>query len=210
MTVKIEPSLENATIITQPMVRNFSTGGGHGPEDTVVEGDGKIVTLKWQGFPPVDLAVIGRLQPPLREVVEPRYRGTAEFATRVRLPDMLYTKFLRCPYPHAAIRRLDTGKAESMPGVAHVLTFRNAPKTNPLRTELMMQGEIVAIVAAESEDLAEDAVEAIEIEYADLPSIGSLATAQSRDAPDLREGKGNLLQPAPAHPNYHPRASGMW
>jgi CO/xanthine dehydrogenase Mo-binding subunit len=210
MTYKIEPSIEDAKIITQPMVRNFSTGGGHGPADTLIEGDGKIVTRKWQGFPPLDLAVIGKLRPPLREVVEPRYRGTAEFATRVRLPDMLYTKFLRCPYPHAAIRRLDTDKAESMPGVAYVLTYRNAPKTNPLHTELMMQGEVVAIVAAESEDLAEDAVEAIEIEYADLPSIGNLAAAESEDAPDLREGKGNLLQAAVDHPNHHPGASAAW
>jgi len=207
---KIEPSLHDATIVSQPMVRNFSTGGGHGPGDTLVEGDGKFVTRKWQGFPPVDLAVIGRVQPPLRQVVEPRYRGTAEFATRVRLPDMLYTKFLRCPYPHVAIRRLDTSKAEQMPGVAHVLTYRNAPKSNPLHTELMMQGEVIAIVAADSEDQAEDAVEAIEIDYADLPSIGNLAAAQADGAPDLREGRGNLLQPAPNHPNYHPGASAVW
>ena len=210
MTYRIEPSIGDAKIITQPMVRDFSTGGGHGPANTLVEGDRKIVTQKWQGEPPVDLAVIGKPQAPLREVVEPRYRGTATFATRVRLPDMLYTKFLRCPYPHAAIRALDTGKAERMPGVAHVLTYRNAPATNPLRTELMMQGEIIAILAAESEDLAEDAVEAIEIEYADLPSIGDLAGAEADDAPDLREGKGNLLQPSPDHPNYHPGASAVW
>ncbi|HEY7302235.1 MAG TPA: xanthine dehydrogenase family protein molybdopterin-binding subunit [Xanthobacteraceae bacterium] len=210
MTVKIEPSLEGATIITQPMIRDFSTGGGHGPGDTLIEGDGKIPTPKWQGFPPVDLAVIGKARPPLREVVEPRYRGTAVFATRVRLPNMLYARFLRCPYPHAAIRVLDTTLAEKMPGVAHVLTFRNALKTNPLHTELMMQGEIVAIVAADTEDRAEDAVEAIEIEYSDLPSIASIATAEAADAPDLREGKGNLLQPAPNHPNYHPQASGVW
>ena len=210
MTFKIEPTLDNATIITQPMVRNFSTGGGHGPGDTLVEGDGKIVTPKWQGFPPVDLKVIGKPQPPLREVVEPRYRGTALYATRVHLPDMLYAKFLRCPYPHAVIRSLDTAKAEKMPGVAHVLTYRNAPKTNPLHTELMMQGEVIAIVAADREDQAEDAVEAIQIEYGDLPSIGSIAGAEADDAPDLREGKGNLLQPAPNHPNYHAGASAIW
>jgi CO/xanthine dehydrogenase Mo-binding subunit len=210
MTTKIEPSLEGAHIITQPMVRNYSTGGGHGPGDTLIEGDARIVTRKWQGFPPVDLQIIGKLQTPLREVVEPRYRGTADFATRVRLPNMLYAKFLRCPYPHATIRGLDTTAAEKMPGVHHVLTYRNAPKTNPLSTELMMQGEIVAIVAAESEDLAEDAVEAIAVDYADLPSIGDLKSAQAEDAPDLREGKGNLLQGAPNHPNYHPHASGVW
>jgi hypothetical protein len=81
---KIEPTLRHAKIISQPMVRNFSTGGGHGPGDVLIEGDGRIVTRKWQGYPPVDLAVIGKPHTPLREVVEPRYRGTAEFATRLR------------------------------------------------------------------------------------------------------------------------------
>ncbi|HEY2230684.1 MAG TPA: xanthine dehydrogenase family protein molybdopterin-binding subunit [Xanthobacteraceae bacterium] len=210
MSYKIEPSLEDTKIITQPMVRNFSTGGGHGPGDTLTEGDHKIVTRKWQGHPPVDLDIIGKPQTPLREVVEPRYRGTAEFATRVRLPGMLYIKFLRSPYPRAAIRNLDTAKAEQMPGVHHILTYRNAPKTNPLQVELMLQGEIVAIVAAESEDQAEDAVEAIVVDYLDLPSVPDLATAESEGATDIREGKGNLLQ-MPANSPYHqPGASARW
>ncbi len=210
MTFKIEPSLEDAKIITLPMVRNFSTGGGHGPSDTLIEGDGKIVTQKWQGFPPIDLAIIGKPQAPLREVVEPRYRGTAEFATRVQLPGMLHIKFLRSPYPRAAIRRLDTEAAEKMPGVHHILTYRNAPKANPLHIELMLQGEIVAMVAAETENQAEDAVEAIAVDYLDLPSVADIATAESGGAPDIREGKGNLLQLPKDSPNYHPTASGRW
>ena len=62
MTFKIEPSLEDTKIITLPMVRNFSTGGGYGPEDTLTEGDHKLVTKKWQGHPPVDLSIIGKPQ----------------------------------------------------------------------------------------------------------------------------------------------------
>ena len=139
--------------------------------DTLIEGDGKIVTRKWQGHPPENLAVIGKPQTPLRVVVEPRYRGTAEYATRVHLPNMLYARFLRTTHPHVAIKRLDTSKAERMPGVAYILTHRNAPPTNPMQTKLMMQNDIVAIVVADSEDLAEDAVEAIEVEYIDLPSV---------------------------------------
>jgi CO/xanthine dehydrogenase Mo-binding subunit len=210
MSVKIEPSLEGAKIITQPMVRNFSTGGGHGPGDTLIEGDGRIATQKWQGHPPVDLAIIGKPQAPLREVVEPRYRGTAEFATRVRLPGMLHAKFLRSPYPRARIRRLDTSVAEKMPGVHHILTYRNAPRTNPLSTELMLQGDIIAIVTAETENQAEDAVEAILIDFIDLPSVTTIANAESPDAPDIREGKGNLLQLPKNSPNHHPTASGVW
>jgi CO/xanthine dehydrogenase Mo-binding subunit len=210
MSYKIEPSVEDAKIITLPMVRNFSTGGGYGPEDTLTEGDGKFVTQKWQGHPPVDLTIMGKPQAPLREVVEPRYRGTAEFATRIRLPGMLYIKFLRSPYPRAAIRSLDTTKAEQMPGVHHILTYRNAPKTNPLSIELMLQGEIVAIVAAETEDQAEDAVEAIAIDYLDLPSVPDLATAESEGATDIREGKGNLLQMPANSPNHQAGASARW
>ena len=210
MSYKIEPSLDDTKIITLPMVRNFSTGGGHGPADTLTEGDGKLVTKKWQGHPPVDLAIIGKPQAPLREVVEPRYRGTAEFATRIRLPGMLYIKFLRSPYPRAAIRNLDTAKAEQMPGVHHILTYRNAPKTNPLQIELMLQGEIVAIVAAETEDQAEDAVEAIVVDYLDLPSVPDLATAESEGATDIREGKGNLLQMPANSPNHQAGASARW
>src|SRR5437763_2542146 len=210
MTVKIEPSLEGAKIITLPMVRNFSTGGGHGPGDTLIEGDGRIATRKWQGHPPVDLAIIGKPQTPLREVVEPRYRGTAQFATRVQLPGMLHAKFLRSPYPRAVIRRLDTSVAEKMPGVHHILTHRNAPRTNPLHTELVLQGDIVAIVAAETENQAEDAVEAIKVDYVDLPSVTTLANAEADGAPDIRERKGNLLQ-LPANSPYHdPKAIGVW
>jgi len=210
MTYKIEPSLGDARIVTLPMVRNFSTGGGHGPEDTLVEGDRKIVTRKWQGHPPADLAVLGKPHAPLRAVVEPRYRGTAEFATRVRLPGMLYIKFLRSPYPRAAIRALDTAAAEAMPGVHHILTWRNAPKTNPLPVELMLQGDIVAMVAAESEDQAEDAAEAIVVDYLDLPAIPNLVAAEAADAPDLREGKGNLLQLPASDPHHDPKASARW
>src|SRR3989454_9218642 len=187
---KIEPKMESVIQVKLPMVRNFSTGGGHGPEDVLVEGDRKIVTKKWQGYPPVNLNVVGKPMPPLPEVAIPRFTGKAEYATRVRLPDMLHAKVLTCPHPHARIKNLDTSKAEKMPGVRYVLTYRNAPPTYPLPQELNFQGEVVAIVAAETEDLAEDAVEAIEVEYEVLPFAANLAQIMSPNAPDLSRGGG--------------------
>src|SRR5947208_910311 len=166
---KIEPHLHSTIIVNQPMVRDFSTGGGHLPGDTLVEGDEKIVTKKWQGYPPQNLNVVGKPMPPMPEVAIPRFTGKAEYATRIWFPNLLYTKFLTCPHPHARIKSLDVAKAEKMPGVAYILTYKNAPKTYPLREELNFQGEIVAIVAAETEDLAEDAAEAIEVQYDVLP-----------------------------------------
>ena len=72
---KIVAGPEKAIIINQPMVRNYSTGGGHGPEDVLVEGDDKIVTKKWQGYPPQNLNVVGKPHPPMPEVAIPRYTG---------------------------------------------------------------------------------------------------------------------------------------
>ena len=85
-----------------------------------------------------------------------------------------YAKPLTCPHPHARIKSLDTSKAERMPGVAYILTYKNSPKTYPLSQELNFQGDPVAFVAADTEDLAEDAVEAIEVDYEVLPFASTL------------------------------------
>src|SRR3989338_981792 len=179
--IKIEPKPESVIVINQPLVRDFSTGGGHLPGDRLVEGDEKIVTKKWQGYPPENLKVVGKSMPPMPEVAIPRYTGKAEYATRVLLPNLLYAKLLTCPHPHVRIKGLDTVKAERMPGVAYILTYKNAPTTYPLPQELNFQGDTVAVVAADTEDLAEDAVEAIEVEYEVLPFATTLAQVMSPD-----------------------------
>jgi CO/xanthine dehydrogenase Mo-binding subunit/aerobic-type carbon monoxide dehydrogenase small subunit (CoxS/CutS family) len=207
--------------IKQPMVRDYSTYGGHLPGDEVLEGPRKTVTRKWQGYPPENLNVIGKPLPPLPEVSIPRFTGKAQYASRVRFPGMLHAVFLTCPHPHARIRDIDTSAAEKMPGVAYVLTYKNAPKLNaavsvstggrivgspapagframpePLPPELNLQGEVVAIVAAETEDLARDAADVIKVDYEVLPFASRLKEAMAPDAPDLRGGKGNLLRHA--------------
>jgi xanthine dehydrogenase YagR molybdenum-binding subunit len=187
---KIEPHLHSTIIVNQPMVRNFSTGGGHLPGDTLVEGDDKIVTKKWQGYPPENLNLVGKPQPPLPEVAIPRYTGKAEYATRIWFPNMLFAKLLTSPHPRARVRKLDAAKAQQMPGVAYILTRENAPKTYPLPEELFFQGDVVAIIAAETEDLAEDALEAIEVDYEVLPFASSLAQIMSPNAPDLSDRQG--------------------
>src|SRR5215467_7507977 len=115
---KIEPRMESVIQVKMPPVRDFSTGGGHGPEDVLVEGDEKIVTKKWQGYPPVNLNVVGKPMPPMPEVAIPRFLGKAEYATRIWFPNLLYVKVLTSPYVRARIRDIDSSKAEKMPGVA--------------------------------------------------------------------------------------------
>ncbi len=182
---KLEAKPESCVIISQPMVRDFSTGGGHQPGDTLVEGDQKIVTRKWQGYPPQNLNLIGKPHTAMPEVGIPRVTGKAEYATRVVLPNMLFVKLRTGPHPRAKVKTLDASKAEKMPGVAYVLTAQNAPKTHPFPEELFYQGEVVAMVAAETEDLAEDAVTAIQVEYDLLPFAANLEQAMTPGAPDL-------------------------
>src|SRR5215470_5030470 len=139
---KLEPSMESVIQVKLPSVRDFSTGGGHVPGDEIFETDDRtLVTKKWQGYAPVNLNLIGKPMPPLAEVAMNRYLGKADYATRVLLPNTLHVKFLTSPHPRALIKSLDVSAAERMPGVAHILTYMNAPTTSPLPRNLNFQGE---------------------------------------------------------------------
>jgi CO/xanthine dehydrogenase Mo-binding subunit/aerobic-type carbon monoxide dehydrogenase small subunit (CoxS/CutS family) len=202
----IKPELENVVHIKMPMVRDYATSGGHLPGDEVIEGASKTVTRKWQGYPPENLKVIGTPLPPLPEVSVPRFLGKAMYANRIWFPDLLYVRFLTSPHPRAYIKDIDTSAAEKMPGVKYILTYKNAPPLQrpnvargrilpePLPRELNLQGEPVAMVAAETEDLAQDAAEKIKVEYEVLPFAALLKDSMAADAPDLGHGKGNLIR----------------
>jgi CO/xanthine dehydrogenase Mo-binding subunit/aerobic-type carbon monoxide dehydrogenase small subunit (CoxS/CutS family) len=208
---KIEAAPESIIQIKLPMVRDYSTSGGHLPGDEVLEGARKNVTKKWQGYPPENLHVVGQPMPPLPEVSIPRFTGKALYASRVWFPNLLYTRFLTCPHPHARIKSLDTAIAGKMPGVAYILTWQNAPKPKgpapagfravpePLPRELNLQGEVVAIVVAETEDLARDAADAIQVEYDVLPFASTLKDA-------MAPGTSSLLR-SPASPKDFPTAT---
>jgi CO/xanthine dehydrogenase Mo-binding subunit/aerobic-type carbon monoxide dehydrogenase small subunit (CoxS/CutS family) len=216
--VSIEPEPDSIVQIKMPMVRDYSTTGGHLPGNEVVEGASKTITKKWQGYPPENLNVLGKPLPPLPEVSIPRFTGKAQYASRVWFPDLLYTKFLTSPHPHALLKDIDTAAAEKMPGVRHILTYKNAPKLQrpnvargrvlpePLPRELNLQGEVVAIVVAETEDLAQDAADAIKVEYEVLPFASTLKDSMAADAPDLGHGQGNLIRHADS-PKDFPHAT---
>ncbi|HYL97732.1 MAG TPA: hypothetical protein VEZ90_02170 [Blastocatellia bacterium] len=108
-----------------------------------------------------------------------RVSGSAVYARDLILPDMLHAAVLRCPFPHALVKSLDTSKAEKLPGVRALLTNADRearivlpyPWWVPLGPPMMLfdthcryAGEEVAVVAAESPDQAYDAVRAIEVE----------------------------------------------
>ncbi|MBI3078794.1 MAG: xanthine dehydrogenase family protein molybdopterin-binding subunit [Deltaproteobacteria bacterium] len=117
--------------------------------------------------------------------------GRAKYAYDVYLQGMLYAKVLRSPHAHARIKKIDTSKAEALPGVRGVITYQNTKRKwdderNILNETVKMAGEEVAVVAAESETTAEDARALIEVEYEVLPAVVDPEKAMQPNAPKLQ------------------------
>src|SRR5437660_5264614 len=120
--------------------------------------------------------------------------GAVNYAPVLQFPRMLYAKALRSPYPHANILRIDTAKAEKLPGVVAVITQDDLHGLNPyfgpvvddqpvVATERVRHvGEVVALVAGESREIAEEAVGLIEIDYEELPAVFDILEAIKPDA----------------------------
>jgi 4-hydroxybenzoyl-CoA reductase subunit alpha len=120
--------------------------------------------------------------------------GEAHFSADLYLPRMLVGKVLRSPYPHARIVRVDTTKAEKLPGVRAVVTGRDSTgeKWGVFRYTQDMQflpadkvryiGEEVAAVAALDADTALEALALIEVEYEELPAYFTVDEAMKRGA----------------------------
>jgi len=138
---------------------------------------------------------------------EDRVRGTVEYAANLKLPNMLVARVLRSPVPHARVLSIDASAAEAMPGVAAVLTAADFER-NGLnliygsgRDQRVVAddrvrhiGEAVALVAAESVEIADAALLAIEVDYEELPAVFDAFDALKPDAPLLHEAyPGNIL-----------------
>ena len=133
-----------------------------------------------------------------------RVSGTAVYPHDVSLPDMLQGAILRCPHAHAKVLKVDTSKAEKMPGVRAVLTAETPGADMPwyerrgkaysrlFDLHCRHEGEEVAAVAAETLPQAFDAIRAIEVEYEVLPFVIDDEAALAPDAPVIHEG-GNVV-----------------
>jgi CO/xanthine dehydrogenase Mo-binding subunit len=133
-----------------------------------------------------------------REIVS----GKARYIDDIKLPKMLYGRVLRSPYPHANIKNIDTSKAEAYRGVEAVLTYKNVPGWKSglpphmcvLSRKVRFVGDAVALVAAETGNIAEEALELIDVEYEQLPAVYDVEEALKPDAPQLySEFHGNVL-----------------
>ena len=144
-------------------------------------------------------SVIGKRLPRVDGVV--KATGEAKYTADMVLPRMLYGKVLRSPYPHAKIVHIDTSRAERLPGVKAVITGKDTPGIRAMPcftgikedwTPLAMDrvryiGDEVAAVAAIDEDIAEEALELIEVEYEELRAVFDPEEAMKPGAPQIHE-----------------------
>jgi carbon-monoxide dehydrogenase large subunit len=143
---------------------------------------------------------------------DPRFlRGEGRFVDDVTVPGLLHAAFLRSPYAHARIVKIDTAAAAAAPGVARVFTFadlerwmkplplfgavppglaaavkfdiRQAPQFALCRDRVRYVGEIVAMVVADGPERAEDAVELVRVEWDLLPPVVDMARAAEPGVP---------------------------
>ena len=130
--------------------------------------------------------------------------GATKYMTDLRFENAAYGRVLRSRYPHARVGRIDVGRAQALPGVICVLTAADIPGLNGFgiiiqdqpvlaSTKVRMTGDAVALVAAESEEIAEQALALVDVDYEPLAPVTDPLTALDPAAPRVHEG-GNLLQ----------------
>lgn len=150
--------------------------------------------------------VVGQAAP-RGDAVE-RVTGKAVYGSDLTLPGTLYGKMLRSPHAHARIKSINTTRAMELPGVKIVVTSADFPDVelggpavggeiallprDQRRMQLadetvFYQGQAVAAVAAISRQVAEDALELIDVEYEVLPTVGDVEEAIKPDAPLVHE-----------------------
>ncbi|HVA87186.1 MAG TPA: molybdopterin cofactor-binding domain-containing protein, partial [Candidatus Saccharimonadales bacterium] len=151
---------------------------------------------------------------PIKRREDPRFiTGKGNYLDDIRLPGMAYVAVLRSPYAHAKIDSIDATAARAMPGVLGVFTGRDFESVNPLPCAwaaggvenhlntprvlaidtVRWTGDGVAIVVAESREIAEDAMLAIEARYTPLPVVVEAEHATKPGAPQLHENAPNNI-----------------
>jgi xanthine dehydrogenase molybdenum-binding subunit len=135
--------------------------------------------------------------------------GRAQYAGDLSLPGMLHAKTKRSTVAHARIKRIDASKALAYPGVHAVLTHHDVPRVlhygspHPrsasvtkdqyiLDDKVRYWGESVAVVAAASEEIAEEALDLIAVEYEELPALLTVEQALAASVL-IHETKNNLV-----------------
>lgn len=148
-----------------------------------------------------NLDIVGRSYPQIDWL--DKAMGKTKFVSDLVLPNMLYGRILRSPHPHARIEHIDISKAKSLQGVKAVITYADTPgiKFGPRSEDwtifaddkVRFCGDEVAAVGATDEDTAEEALDFIRVEYAELPAVFDPLEAMQPEAPLVHEDKAENL-----------------
>ena len=130
--------------------------------------------------------------------------GTVPFMDDLKFPNLLYGKVLRSPHAHANIKKIDKSRALALPGVKAVVTWEDIPDwrggtprlVRVLDNKVRYVGDAVALVAAASEQIAEEALRRLYVEYELLPAVVDMAR-------DRLKEEGLLDRATLAAGNYH-------
>ncbi len=143
-------------------------------------------------------------KPEVKVDAEKLVQGRPVFTDDFRLDGMLYGALLTSPHAHARIKRIDAGRARALPGVHAVLTHEDLPRVKHssggqsypqplpydqvcLDDKVRHVGDRVAVVVAESPELAEEALQLIEVEYEVLPAVVDMEEAMQEGAPIIHD-----------------------
>jgi len=146
--------------------------------------------------------VVGKPEPKLDAIK--LAQGKPAYTADIELRGMLHAKVLHSPYAHARITRIDASRARALPGVAAVLTWQDIPRVvystagqsdpipGPLDTfsldnKVRFVGDRVAFVAAETPEIAEQALRLIDVDYEILPPVLDPADAMQPTAPRIHD-----------------------
>src|SRR5436309_15240899 len=130
-------------------------------------------------------------------------RGKGNYVEDVHLAGMLHMAILRSPFAHAKINRIDTSRAQELPGVVAVVsgellaehklawmpTLSGDTQAVLATDKVRFQGQEVACVIAEDRYVARDALELIEVDYDPLPAVVTPQQALEANAPVIRDEK---------------------
>lgn len=149
--------------------------------------------------PGAALDVVGQRHPRLEAFA--KVTGRARYSSDVRLPRQLAATVLRSPHPHARVIAIDTSAAEALPGVHAVIHAGNVPEIGwydgsfVFDRTVRLVGDEVAAIAAESEEIAQDAARRIRVTYEPLPYVSSIDEALAEGAPKVRDEGNDAGEP---------------
>jgi CO/xanthine dehydrogenase Mo-binding subunit/aerobic-type carbon monoxide dehydrogenase small subunit (CoxS/CutS family) len=150
------------------------------------------------------MKAVGNLKPRADGVA--KVTGSAIFTDDLKFEDMLHARVKRAMLASAVVKNIDTSKAKALPGVRAVLTAEDIPGEHNhglvipdwptmvgVNEQIRYVGDVVAIVAADTREIASEALDLIEVDYEKLPVVTDPVQAKEPGAPLVHQS-GNMLK----------------